>query len=115
MRTSNLTLTREEQTLDQVTELQHEPNVRPFSWQGRRNTLNNRRFWVLEELYELNGIFTFYYSLVEVVRRGRDCTRIRRDLDGNTITELVATSSLSDPNLPQAVITAPAVLSINSN
>jgi hypothetical protein len=48
---------------------------------------------------EVDGIPVVFYHLVEVVRRGKYNTRIRRDLDGNSRTELVPTYTLSNPTV----------------
>lgn len=55
--------------------LRHEPN--------QVNIKNNRGFALLSG------------AVVEVVRRGKTSTRIRKNLEGNTDTELVSTADLA--------------------
>lgn len=99
MKTAISTYDITESTRDQVTSEVHEHNVRETSWQGKRNTLNNHTFM---NLVEPTGIFddlgnpVIKYTLVEVVRKGKYNSRIRRDLESNTnLTELVSTDKLS--------------------
>jgi hypothetical protein len=78
--------------LDCVPEVKHElGNVRSDK-RGKNNTINNLKYAVLTE----TTADVTRQTLVEVVRRGRNSTRIRRDLSCNAETELVKTADLSD-------------------
>jgi hypothetical protein len=97
MKTATPVLDIVESRLDQVTEEVHEYNVRHNSWRGAKNTLNNHTFMNLVEetgLFNAQGNPIRRYTLVEVVRKGRNNTRIRRVLDSNGSTELVNTTTL---------------------
>lgn len=98
MKTATPVLDIIDSRLDQVESEVHEFNVRPNSWRGNRNTLNNHKFMNLTEatgLLDNLGRPIIRFTLVEVVRSGKKNTRIRRQLDGNTNqTELVSADSL---------------------